>query len=884
MTAENLRCEYQMNPLCVDAERPRLSWTLSSQERNKHQTAFHILVASSAELLARDSGDLWDSGRVESAQAAQVEYGGVPMESFCRYFWKVRVWDERGYVGDWSEIAEWGAGILREEDWGGAWMASQRRLLTAGPLERYRKPFVTDKPVRRAVVYSTSAGFHEVFLNGRKAGDAVLAPHWTNFRRTIYYVANEVTELLRDGENVIAGELANGFYSVPGGRYTKYTASFGTPEMRIMLRIEHTDGSVSVVGSDHLWRVKEGPITFSCIYGGEDFDARRDESGWSEPGFDDSSWAQAGYYGAPTDCRPGGKLLAQIAPPLKVMQRFQGVEISRLEPGKYIYDFGQNFAGWPRLRVRGKAGATIRIKPGELLDADGRLNQQTSVGISKTEIYFSYTLKGNGVEEWHPRYSYTGFRYAEVTVSGEAEIISLEGEFVHSSTARAGAVSFSNELLNRIDRLVDCSVRSNFQAVLTDCPHREKLGWLEVAHLMGPSILYNYDAAPFYAKVTRDMADAQQDSGLVPDIAPEYTVFQGGFRDSPEWGSAMVLVPWMLYRWFGDTRVLAENYSGMTRYAGYLASAAVDGVLYQGLGDWYDIGSGAPGPSKLTPAGVMPTAFYYQNLLVLERTATLLGKTDDADRFAKAAAQVRVRFHETFFQADKGYYATGSQAAQAIALVYDLVPEKFRAGVIKQLVHDVESRGNKQTAGDVGYRYLIRALIDAGRSDILYRMNTRTDNPSYGYQLSQGVTSLAEAWDATPATSQNHCMLGHVQEWFMSGLAGIGQETDSAGFERIVIRPDVPAGLEKVSAHYDSIRGRIESEWFVESGRLNLRVKIPANCTARIFIPSLDGAAEEGGLPVREAAGVKAVECREGYCVVAAGSGEYQFCSGAYRK
>lgn len=763
-------------------------------------------------------------------------------------------------------------------------MASQRRLLTAGPLERYRKPFVNGKPVRRAVVYSTSAGFHEVFLNGRKAGDAVLAPLWTNFRKTIYYVAADVTDLVRAGENVIAGELANGFFSVPGGRYTKYTGAFGTPEMRIMLRIEHSDGSVSVVGSDHLWRVKEGPVTFSCIYGGEDFDARRDDPSWSEPGFDDSSWAEASYYGAPIDCRPGGKLCAQTAAPLKVTQRFEGKIISRLEPGKSIYDFGQNFAGWPRLKVRGNEGAVVRIKPGELLGEDGHLNQQTSVGISKSEIYFSYTLKGGGVEEWHPHYSYTGFRYAEVTVSGDAEIISLEGEFVHSSTARAGAVSFSNELLNRIDRLVDFSVRSNFQAILTDCPHREKLGWLEVAHLMGPSILYNFDAAPFYAKVTRDMADAQLDSGFVPNYAPEYTITQGPFRDSPEWGSAMILIPWMLYQWFGDTRVLAENYSAMAGYAGYLAGAAVDGVLYQGLGDWYDIGPEFPGPSQLTPAGVMPTAFYCQNLRVLERTAVLLGKMDDAARFAAKADEVRSRFHETFFQADKGYYATGSQAAQAIALVYDLVPQEFRAGVVAQLVHDVESRGNKQTAGDVGYRYLIRALIDAGRADILYRMNTRTDNPSYGYQLSQGVTSLAEAWDATPATSQNHCMLGHVQEWFMSGLAGIGQEPDSAGFERIVIRPDLPVGLEKVSAHYNSIRGRIESEWFVEGGTLDLRVKIPANCTARIFVPSLDGAVEEGGRPVEKAAGVMAVDRHDGCCVVSVGSGEYRFCSAACRK
>ena len=879
MIAENLRCEYQTDPLCIDAKHPRLSWTLSSSERNKKQTAYHVLVASSAEMLTQDAGDLWDSGRVDSAQSTQVEYAGSPLESFRHHFWKVRVWDEAGHPGGWSDVAEWGSGILREEDWGGDWMASQRRLLTAGPLERYRKPFSIDKPIKRAVVYSTATGFHELFLNGRKVGDDVLSPLWTNYRKTIYYVAHEVTAQLQQGDNVFAGELGNGFYNVAGGRYTKFVGSFGTPALRIMLRIEYADGSVSVVGSDHTWKVAEGPVVFSCIYGGEDYDARLEQSGWDDVGFDDSAWAGASYYGAPFNELPGGELRAQMAAPIKVMQRFQGVEIARPEPGVRIYDFGQNFAGWPRLKVRGKAGAGIRIKPGELLDAAGRINQQTSVGISKTEIYFNYTLKGGGEEEWHPHFSYTGFRYAEVTIDGDAEIISLDGEFVHSSTERAGAFSCSNELLNRIDRLVDNAVRSNFQAVLTDCPHREKLGWLEVAHLMGPSILYNYDAAPFYEKVIRDAAEAQLDNGLMPDIAPEYVIFQGGFRDSPEWGSAMILIPWMLYQWFGDTRVLAENYSAMARYVGYLASVSVDGMVYQGLGDWYDIGPGFPGPSKLTPAGVMPTAFYYQNLRILEHTAALLGKTDDAIRFAKRAAQVRVRFHDTFFQADKGYYATGSQAAQSIALVYNLVPEEFRAGVVKQLVHDVESRGDQQTAGDVGYRYLIRALIDAGRSDLLYRMNTRTNDPSYGYQLAQGVTSLAEAWDATPATSQNHCMLGHVQEWFMSSLAGIGQEEDSTGFERIVIKPYVPDGLEKVSAHYDSIRGRIESEWSVAGDDLYLRVKIPANCTARIFIPATDGSVDEGGVPVVSAAGVQAVECVDGWLVATIGSGQYRFVS-----
>lgn len=876
LIAENLRCEYLDDPLCIDAERPRLSWTLASPERGQRQSAYRVLVASSAEMLERGVGDLWDSGRVESPQTAQVEYGGMPLESFRRPFWKMRVWDGRGHPGGWSGAAEWGAGILREADWGGDWMASRRRLLVAGPLERYRKPFSIGKPIKRAIVYSAAAGFHELFLNGRKVGDAVLSPLWTNYRKTVFYVAHEVTGLLTPGENVFGAELANGFYSVVGGRYTKYVGSFGTPALRIMLRIEHADGSVSVVGSSHSWKVAEGPTTFSCIYGGEDFDARLDQPGWAEAGFDDSAWAGADYYGAPFDGQPGGVLRAQTAAPIQAMQRFQGQVLSLPAPGVAVYDLGQNLAGWPRLKVRGQRGARVRIKTGELLGADGRVNQQTSVGISASEICFSYTLRGGGVEEWHPRFSYTGFRYAEATVEGEAEIIALEADFVHAATPRAGAFVCSNDLLNRIDRLVDNAVRSNFQAVLTDCPHREKMGWLEVAHLMGPSILYNYAAAPFYAKVARDAAEAQLDNGLVPDVAPEYTVFRGGFRDSPEWGSAAILIPWLLYQWFGDVRVLSENYSAMARYADYLRGTAEDGIVRHGLGDWYDIGPGAPGPSKLTPPGVAPTAFYYHNLRLLEQTARLLGKTDDAVRFAAQAAHVRTRFNDVFFQPDTGCYATGSQTAQALALVFGIAPAEVRNSVLARLVGDVEARGCKQTAGDVGYRYLIRALADAGRSDILYRMNTRTDDPSYGYQLAQGVTALAEAWDATPATSQNHCMLGHVQEWFMSGLAGIGQEEDSVGFERIVINPFVPAGLGHVCAHYDSVRGRIESEWRVDGDILDLRVRIPANCTARIFIPTSNGV-EEGGAPLRQVPGVLAIERQDRCCVVEVGSGEYRF-------
>ena len=570
---------------------------------------------------------------------------------------------------------------------------------------------------------------------------------------------------------------------------------------------------------------------------------------------------------------------AQTAAPQKVMEIIPTVAMPRPEGALPIYEFEKNFAGWPKVRVRGKAGTSIRLRTSESLDAQGELDT-TSVlgpGYEGEGISFGYTLKGDGIEEWHPRFSYTGFRYVEVTIEGEAEILDIEGQFVHSATPRAGQFTSSSSLFNRIDELVDNAVRSNFQAVLTDCPHREKLGWQEVGHLMGPSMLYNYDAEHFFEKIVMDTAEAQLTNGLVPDVCPEYTVFRGPYRDSPEWGSSTVILPWMLYRWRGDVQILKKNYSTMVRYVDYLTSTADQHIVMHGLGDWYDIGPGHPGPSKLTPQGLTGTATYYHDLTLLAKTAELLGKTDDAARYASLAKQVAQRFNEVFFDADNNYYGSGSQAAQAMPLVFGMVPDAHRESVIRQLVHDVESRGDQQTAGDVGFRYLIRALTDAGRSDVLYSMNTRSNEPSYGCMIKNGVTSLAEAWDGNPLQSQNHCMLGHIQEWFMSGLVGIDQEDDSIGFERIVIRPAVLQGLEKVSGYYESVRGRIESEWAVEGDSFTLRVQIPVNSTARVYLPSGYVSAEANCLEQASKPGVIAVECVDGCSVLRIGSGEYNF-------
>jgi alpha-L-rhamnosidase len=424
------------------------------------------------------------------------------------------------------------------------------------------------------------------------------------------------------------------------------------------LHLEFADGTSRDVGTDGSWRTHYGPLTFSCIYGGEDFDARLEPQGWDSPGFDATGWRAAAGVEA-----PGGVLIAQSSPPLRVQQTFPSVSRNEVKPGIAVYDLGQNFAGWPRIEVSGAAGDQVKLTPGELLDANGLVTQRSSGGPQ----YFTYTLKGVGVEVWSPRFSYYGFRYVQVETTGAPVIRSLTGQFVHLDAPRIGSFRCSNDLLNRIHALIDAAIRSNLQHVLTDCPHREKLGWLEESHLMGPSLLYNWDLRTFLPKIIRDTREAQTIDGLIPDIAPEYVTFGSGFRDSPEWGSAAVALPWLAWTWYGDRQPLADSYLTMSRYMDYLQSRSAGHLLLYGLGDWYDIGPHRPGVSQLTPQGFTATAYWLTDLRILEQIARLMGRDREAAKSAEQAASVQAAF-------DQAHFATTSQTAIAMSSVLGLSP------------------------------------------------------------------------------------------------------------------------------------------------------------------------------------------------------------------
>jgi hypothetical protein len=906
LDVQRLRCEYRDAPLGVDVAQPRLSWIVAAgaNERGQKQAAYQVQVASSAEQLSADKPDLWDSGKTVSGESFQIPYGGKTLTSRASCVWRVRAWDRDDQPSQWSKPATWTMGLLSAGDWNAKWIDRGTGAAATQPsaaMPWFRKDVTVSKPVRRALIAICGLGQFELHLNGAKVGDDMLQPGWTNYRKTCLYVLYDVTSQLKQGGNTLGVMLGNGMYNVlggPGQRYLKFKGSFGPPKMIAQLQIEYTDGTSDTIGTDTSWKTGDSPVTFSSIYGGEDEDGQLETGDWDQPELDDSNWPNAVLCDG-----PGGELscIKDSAPPIRVAQVLKPVKITQPKAGVFVYDMGQNCAQIPLIEVRGPAGAKVRIEPAELLNDDGTINPRT--GSKREGTFCVYTLRGDrDGETWQPRFFYMGCRYWQVegavptiksalerasspakvvqvvAQADTAEMLDFKGQFVTSISPVVGDFSCSNDLFNRTSKIIRWAMRSNMMSVLSDCPHRERLGWLEQDHLVGPSLQYNFDVAALQTKICHDISEAQTSDGLVPDIAPEYTKFSGGFRDSPEWGSAAVLVPWQMYQAYGDVQVLRDRYDTMRRYVDYLHGKSQDGgLLDSGLGDWYDLGPGKPGISQLTPIGLTATAFFYRDAVVVSDVARLLGKGDDAEKYSSLANSVRDAFNSKYYNRDKNNYATGSQAADALALVFGIVPGADRAAVLNDLVNDIRRHDNGLTAGDVGYRYVLRALADGGRSDVIYEMNCRDDRPGYGYILKRGATALTESWSG--GNSQDHFMLGHIMEWFYSDLAGIQQASDSVGYKKIVIKPTPVGDVTWAKATYDSIRGPITSDWKRDAdGTFHLNVTIPPGATATVEIPAKSAdAVSEGGKPASAASDMKLARMEEDRAILEIGSGSFAF-------
>jgi alpha-L-rhamnosidase len=871
LRVDRLRCEYLENPLGIDAAQPRLSWILDSTERGQKQTAYQILAASSADLLKKDRGDLWDSGKISSDQTTFVAYDGKPLAARQACFWKVRSWGQDGKPSPWSKPARWEMGLLKTDDWQAQWIARTTNIDEL-PAPFFRRELKLDGKIKRARAYICGLGYYELHINGQIVGDQLLDPGYTRYDRRDLYVTHDVTALLKRGPNAIGVILGNGWFNVQ----TKAVWNFHeapwreAPKLLLSLVVEYTDGRTTVLGSDGSWKTTTGPIVFDSIYGGENYDARREMPGWDKAGFDDANWQAAQVVAAPQ-----GKLVAQMMPPIRATQIIKPVKLTEPKPGVFVFDLGQNFAGYTELTVRGPAGTRVTLRHGERLFPDGSLDTRDiaqhikRMGKDQQFQTDNYTLKGGGTERWHSRFTYHGFQYVEVTgFPGKPTLDSVRGVFTHSDIPVAGEFECSNPLLNKIWRAARWSYLSNLQGIPTDCPHREKNGWTGDAHLAAEQGIYNFLPAAVYTKWINDLGDEQKPGGQLPGIVPS-SGWGYAWGNGPAWDSAFELIPFYLYEYYGDTQPLRDHYDGLKRYVDYLSTRATNDIVNIGLNDW------APFKTQ-TPADITDTAYYYRDTLVVALAASLLGKTDDAAQYTARAEQIKKSFNEKFFNAADGTYGNGSQTSLSCALYQGLVEPENQERVLQNLVASVAKQNGHIDTGILGAKYILNTLTDHGRADVAYQMASQKDLPSWGWWIEQGATTLWEQWNG--AESRNHIMFGDISAWFYKALAGINADPAAPGFKHFLIRPQPVGDLTFARAKYESIHGEIVSDWKIKRGKFILHVVVPPNTTATVCVPGAKiNEVLEGGKPAMKAKGVSAFSQAENSANFEVAAGEYDF-------
>ena len=1061
----DLRCEYLKDPEGIDTPQPRLSWKVLNKDQNirgARQTAYQILVASSLKLLSSDTGDMWNSGKVDSDDSIHIAYIGKPLESFREYFWKVRIWDENGVVSKWSDVAKWSMGVLDKTQWKAKWIGLDEKFpvetiggaswiwfpegepeklaptgkryfrttfyirnassvtdavfigtadnigtiymngveagrmddfhvakafnLTAAcrqgtnviaivventgetpnpagvigflrlklknpvasptntenvrvflniciktdsswkcsdkeergwnqvgfddskwvnarelgksgmapwgntripeearvlPARYLRKEFSAPKPIKRAVAYISGLGLHELYINGNKIGDHVLSPALTEYDKKIFYVAHDVTENIRQGKNAVGVILGNGRFYAPRLYTPAPTRTFGYPMLFFQMRLEYKDGSVEEIVSDESWKVTdEGPIRGNNEYDGEYYDSNMEMPGWNKPGFNDSKWVIADVL------KPqAGELRAQMMEPIRITQILKPVAVTSPLTNVYIFDMGQNMVGWCRLKVTGRYGDVVSLRHAEILKPDGTLFMDNIRGAKVTDYYI---LKGKGLEVYEPRFTYHGFRFVEVKgLSLKPSLGMIEGCVVHDDVEKVGEFTCSNPLINRIYSNIVWGVRGNYRSIPTDCPQRdERQGWLGDRSAESKGEMYVFNVAQLYRKWLQDMADAQKNSGSIPDVCPSYWPF---YSDNVTWPSSAIIIPQAIYEHYADIDLLKQHYPCMKKWILYMAKFMTNGLIARdSYGDWC-VPPEDPklihtkDPKRITNRTLLASAYFYYDLTLMKKYATVLGLASDAAEFGKMAESLKNAFNERFYNKEKGYYDNGTQTSCVLPLAFNMVPEGEKDRVFNHLVWkiDNESKGHIGT-GLIGCQFINRVLTENGRPDLVYKIITQTDYPSFGYMISKGATTIWELWNGDTAdpgmNSHNHVMLvGDLVTWFYEYLAGIKTDPENPGFKRIILKPCLIDGLDYVKASYRSVRGLIVSNWEKNKNSFNWQVKIPPNTTALIYFPPGITNIYENGIPAPSVKGLKFIKTENNSPVYEVISGEYKF-------
>jgi alpha-L-rhamnosidase len=843
-----LRCEYLENPMGVDVRQPRFFWVLEHSGRGQAQSAYQMIVSSDP---AAAAGDIWDTGKVVSAKSTQVVYAGKGLESGKTYFWKVTYWDKDGRESPWSDTARFDAGLFERTEWKGSWIGGRNQL---------RKEFPLGGRVKRARAFVCGLGYHELRVNGRKAGGHVLDPGWTTYDKRVLYVTYDVTNALRQGPNAVGVVLGNGKY--------------GSRALLVQINIELEGGTRTSLVSDASWKAANGPILEDSVYNGETYDARLETPGWDRPGFDDKAWGPVEAVKA-----PAGVLSAQMMPAIQVVDTVLPVKMTSPQPGVYVFDMGQNFSGWARLRVKGPRGTDVRMRFVELVYDNGMINRE-NLRAARAEDH--YILKGEGEETWEPRFTYHGFRYVELSgFPGTPMPDSIRGRVAHSAVRPIGSFVASKDILNRLQRIITWGQKTNLHSIPTDCDQRdERMGWMGDAQGTAEEAMMNFDMAAFYTNFVRDIRDVQDDKGRLSDTVPH---IWGGEKADPAWATAYPLLCWYMYQYYGDTRVLEEQYDGLRKYVEFLRSQAENGLVkFSSYGDWVAV--------EKCPGAIVSSFYYYYDVKILADAARILGKGQDAALYDRLAGDIRAAFNREYYDPKTGDYADGTQTANTLPLFLGIATDK-EGGAWGRLFDDIVYKHNSHlTTGIIGTKYIMELLTRSGSSDLAYDIAVQTTYPSWGYMIENGATTLWELWqkrEGPSMNSHNHPMFGSVGAWLYKALAGINLAPGSVGFEKVLLQPQMVRDLRHASGSVQTLRGEVGCTWSRTDGSVRVEAVVPVGSAAEIVIPKFNlrnvrvteggKALWENGRFVPGVAGVDEAVDKDGAVRIKTGSGRYAF-------
>lgn len=885
LALKDLTCEHKKNPLGIDVKNPRFSWKITGPGYNILQTAYSLRVATDDKFST--SKIVWQSGKTESAESILQVYAGPDLKSGQRYFWQVKIWDNKGKESKWSEVAFWEMGLLSQSDWKAKWIEMTGDTLRYAPSPHFRKEFLLGKSIASARVYVTSHGYYELQLNGKKVGDQVLTPGWTSYSKRLQYQVYDVTGMLLKGNNAIGAVLGDGWYRGTlgwGNNWAIYGKRLG---LLLQLKITFTDGSETFIVTDETWKASnDGAIRMNDIYNGETYDATKKLTGWNLSGYNDKSWlsVRTGQYN-------NSNLISSEGSPVRKIQEIKPVKIFRTPKGNLIVDMGQNMVGWLKLKVTGNKGTVVTLRHAEVMDKFGEF-YTTNLRVANSQL--TYTLAGTGEETYEPRFTFMGFRFVEVTgFPGELTLDNLTGVVVHSDMAVTGSYECSNPLINQLQHNIQWGQKGNFVDVPTDCPQRdERLGWTGDAQAFCRTAAYNMDVSSFFTKWLKDISADQKPGGEVPDVIPDILGKQGSTTTQPSagWGDVAVISPWTMYLVYGDKRILENQYPGMKAWVEYIRKKAGDSYIWKGgskYGDWlfyHPPVNNHTEPDGYTEHDFIATAFYAYSTNLLAETAKTLGKNDDAKFFSDLFKKIKEVFINEYVT-KAGRVGTNSQTSYVLALKFNLLPDNLKEKAAGFLAADIKSRRNHLSTGFLGTPYLCHVLSDNGYTDIAYDLLLQESYPSWLYPVKMGATTIWERWDGqkTDSTFQdpgmnsfNHYAYGAIGDWMYRVSAGL--ETMSPGYKHIVIQPHPSKKLTYSKASFESVYGTIASGWESIENKIIVRVQIPANTTATIILPVNSASkAMENGKSISENKNFSEIRMDGNKLLFEAGSGNYVF-------